>query len=431
MANRDENLNWILSVGINHRTAPIQVRERYALSRDETSRVYETLYDRESVPELFVLSTCNRTEIYGVSDRPKEFARWVSAMFRELGKPATDPLKRPFNMIQGDMAILHLLRVTAGMDSMMLGETQIAAQVKEALSQARKAGATGPILNRLVQMSLEAGKRVRTETSLSGGAMSVSYAAVELASEMFPDLSRTSVLLVGAGNVGRLTASYFRKKGVTRFFVSNRHTGRGKALADGLGGTFVPLDNMASVLFDMNIVVTCTAARTPQLTLEALRKNGKVREADLLVLDLSVPRNVEVAAYDLSGITLFAVDDLETVVADNIATRGRELPQAERIIGEVKDKFFAWIKTLTVAPTIRELTETLNGVKRKEMERVRNAYPREVADEVERISERLIRTLLKNPISTLKASAESGDDASRLVDTVRALFDLKASADDE
>ncbi|MFQ6675700.1 MAG: glutamyl-tRNA reductase [Fidelibacterota bacterium] len=426
-----DRVDRILCMGINHRTAPIQIREQYSLSESEISHMYKALPRKDVIPELFVLSTCNRTEIYGLSDQSGPFVQWVSTMFRELGKPPVESSRPPFVLIRGNRAVLHLLRVTAGMDSMMLGETQIAAQVKRAFSRARKAGTTGIILNRLIQMSLEAGKRVRSETSLSGGAMSVSYAAVEQASEIFPDLSQAAVLLVGAGNVGRLTASYFRKKGVTRFFVSNRSRSRGEALAQDLDGTYVSPGDVLSVLPKVQIAVTCTSSREPQLTLEALIGRGKTKQADLLLLDLSVPRNVDPAAHDLQGITLFAVDDLESVVAHNIARRERELPAAEEIIGEVSEKFSTWVKTLAVAPMIRELTENLRRVKKREMMRVRNSYPEEVVEAVDRVSDRLIRRLLKGPISALKSCVESDGDPSQLVDTVRFLYKLKVTSDNE
>lgn len=414
----------IQCIGVSHRTASIHIREHYSLSPEDALHFYYAGRDNGLIEELFLLSTCNRTEIYGIVNDSDFFAEWVARRFQELGRAHPDSPKDPFLIRTGEEAARHLFRVSCGMDSMMLGETQITAQVRDAFGQARSASASGPILNRLVQMSLEAGKRVRTETSLSGRAISVSYAAVQQAAEIFPDFSKVTVLLVGAGSVGQLTAGYFRKKDVRKFFISNRSEKRGKALANELQGSFVALHELGRILSGIQIAVACTSAKTPLFELELLKKSLEVRSNSVLLLDLSVPRNIQPEVSDLPCVTLYTIDDLKSVVADNIARRERELPQAERVIDEVLDKFNLWLRTLAVAPTIRQLRRSLDDIKHQEIQKVQNSYSPETLEVINQVSDRLIRRLLKDPISALKAHAESGDEVSEFVLAVRALYDL-------
>ena len=417
-------LNNIHCIGISHRTAPIEIREQYALPPKDASHFYGVARRNRFPRELFILSTCNRAEIYSISDELDKIVQWVTERYKELGQSYSDSADCQLVVKSGGNAVRHLFRVSAGMDSMMLGETQITSQVKAAYNQAKSNGMIGPIFNRLIQSSLEAGKRVRTETSLSGRAISVSYAAVEKASQAFPDLSQVTVLLVGAGSTGRLTITYFRKRGANQFFVSNRNAKRGMKLAKEIEGIFVPLSEVEQVLPEIQIGVTCTSAKAPLLKFELLKNCLTNRKPPTLLLDLSVPRNIEPEVGGLPGVTLYTIDDLESVVSDNIARRERELPKAEQIIDEVFEKFTLWLRTLAVAPTIRELKHHFDEVKKAEIRRVQSSYSPETVVAIEEVSDRVIRKLLKRPISTLKALAESDNGVPEIVQILRSIYHL-------
>ena len=409
----------IHSFGISHKDAAVDIRETFSLSFDQA----EFLYKRKSefnINECYILSTCNRTEFYAICDNIDSLKKFIMSGYESLDKHIKmDGLHH----LSGSDCIHHLMQVSAGMDSMMLGETQITAQIKSSFSHARGVSGTGPILNRFIQFSLEAGKRVRTETNLSAGAISVSYAAVEKIGTIYPDFSKISILLIGAGSTGKLTASHFMKKGATQFYIANRRAERGKALAEETNGQFIPFENIPKILPNVQIVVTCTSADFPVVSTDQITQMDSINHS-LLLMDLSVPRNIQTDVENLPNITLFTVDELESVVSERLFSRKQELPRASRIVNEVCDEFETWLKTLSVTPTIADLKHLFDDIKNIELSKIEARYDEDTLSAIDKFSSSLVRRILKDPISTLKSQASNGHYSPAVVDAIRSVYRL-------
>jgi glutamyl-tRNA reductase len=407
------------SYSISHKDATVDIRENFSITQDQAELIYEkkTAFH---IDELFILSTCNRTEFYAICEDRDALIKLISKVYKKLQKDIE------FSQLvhrSGERCILHLMKVSAGMNSMMLGETQITAQIKASFAHARQHSATGPILNRFIQSALEAGKRVRTETELSTGAISVSYAAVEKIKSIIPNLTHTKILLIGAGTTGKLTASNFIKKGASNFLIANRRPERGKKLAEETNGTYIPFDDIAKVLPNVDIIVTCTGANFPVLTFDQVEKLGEFKK-QLILMDLSVPRNIQPNIGTIKNVTLFTVDELETAVSESLISRQQELPRASIIINEVTNEFLKWIKHLSVTPTIADLKHLFEDIQDSELSKIKTKYDDETLDAINIFSKSLLRKILKDPISTLKTQASNGHYTPSMVDTLRSIYQL-------
>ena len=409
----------IHSFGISHKDAAVDIRETFSLTYDQA----EFLYKQKSefnINECYILSTCNRTEFYAICENIDSLKAFIVSGYESLDKHIKiDGL----HILSGSDCIHHLMQVSAGMDSMMLGETQITAQIKASFSHARIASGTGPILNRFIQFSLEAGKRVRTETNLSAGAISVSYAAVEKIGTIFPDFSKINILLIGAGSTGKLTASHFMKKGATQFYIANRHAERGKALAEETNGQFIPFEDIPQILPNVQIVVTCTSADFPVVTTAQITELDAINHS-LLLMDLSVPRNIQTDVENLKNITLFTVDELESVVSERLFSRKQELPRASLIVNEVYEEFVTWLKTLSVTPTIADLKHLFEDIKNIELSKIETRYDEDTLSAIDKFSSSLVKRILRDPISSLKSQATNGHYSPAVVDAIRSMYRL-------
>ena len=409
----------IHSFGISHKDAAVNIRETFSLSFDQAEYLYKRKTDF-NINECYILSTCNRTEFYAVCDDMETLREFIISGYAHLEKSIEI---KSLTHLNGSDCIHHLMHVSAGMDSMMLGETQITAQIKSSFSHARTVSGTGPIFNRFIQFSLEAGKRVRTETNLSAGAISVSYAAVEKIGTIFPDFSKISILLIGAGSTGKLTASHFMKKGATQFYIANRRAERGKSLANETNGQFVPFEDIPKILPQVQIVVTCTSADFPVVTTAQITEMDSINHS-LLLMDLSVPRNIQTDVENLKNITLFTVDELESVVSERLYSRKQELPRASRIVNEVYDEFITWLKTLSVTPTIADLKHLFEDIKNIELSKIETRYDDDTLSAIDKFSSSLMRRILKEPISSLKSQATNGHYSPVVVDAIRSIYKL-------
>jgi len=414
----------IHSFGISHKDAAVHIRERFSLSFANSELLY-SLKDSFNINECYILSTCNRTEFYAVTSNIEEFRNFIISGYERLNKSIQIESLRH---LSGLNSISHLMQVSAGMDSMMVGETQITSQIKTSFKHARELMGTGPILNRFIQFSLEAGKRVRTETNLSAGSISISYAAVEKIGTIYPDFSDISILLIGAGSTGKLTASHFLKKGATKFYIANRNEKRGKNLAKETNGEYIPFEDISATLPKVQIVVTYTSADFPVITSKQIVNVDSLNHS-LLLMDLSVPRNILADVEDLSNITLYTVDELESVVSERLFSRKQELPRALLIINEVSDQFIIWLKTLSVTPTISDLKDLFDDIKNNELSKIESDYDKIILTAIDTFSTSLIKKVLKAPITTLKAQASNGSYSPVLVDAIRSIYQLDKSLD--
>ena len=409
---------WLIS--FSHHNTSIEERDRLAFSPDEVAEFVPKVGSILGNSEVAVLSTCNRTEFYVYGNGGT--ATWESISPIVRATKHFDGVRAEPAQLRGLDAARHLFRVAASMESLALGEDQILAQVKEVHRQILGVGARSPVLDRLYQFAIRCGKRVRTETTLCDGAVSIASASVELSKRIYGDLTPLEIALVGAGETAENAAQHFKANGATRFVVVNRGEERGRALADQFHGTYKPLRDLDSVLQTADIAVFATSATTPVLTrgaLDAVMKRRRRRS--LFLLDISSPRNVEPSASGASGVFLYNIDDLEGVIRDNLKTRQREIPRAEMIVDEMVGEWGAWMQTLRVRPTIGQLTKKFEALRQAEVARWSKDTSTEELDE---FSRRLIKKLLHTPIMFLRDGTEDGTLKPEEVDVLRRIFAL-------
>jgi glutamyl-tRNA reductase len=414
--------------GMNHRTAPVEVREQLVLEEEKIREILSDLTGRGIVDEVMILSTCNRVEVYGVAAVPGE-AR--SAAFGRLGTHrgvSWRDLEPRLYTVTGDEAALHAFRVAASLDSMVLGEPQILGQVKDAFGLAQSAGTAGPVLHALMSQAFSAAKRVRTETEVGRLAVSVSYAAVELARKIFEGLAGKAVLLVGAGEMSELAARHLVDQGALPLYVTNRTWSRAQELARGLGGIPVPFDQLEATLGLVDIVIASTAAPEPIVTAAHARAALQARRGrPLFFIDIAVPRNVEAAVNDVENAFCYDIDDLRSVVEANIRERQREAVRAQALLEREVVKFGERLQHLEVVPTIVSLREKLEAIRLAELARALGRLP--AADEetrrvMETLSQSIVNKVLHAPMVKLKDSSRAGHGR-RWTEMISELFGLR------
>jgi glutamyl-tRNA reductase len=413
--------------GLNHKTASVDVRESLAVEQRKLGDVLRDVQVLGVATELVILSTCNRVEVYGVAEAPG-LAR--AAAFRELARfrgvdaAAVEPVL--YTHVDGD-AVRHAFRVAASLDSMVLGEPQILGQVKGAFALAQTAQTVGPALHALFSQAFAVAKRVRTETELGRHAVSVSFAAVELAKKIFTGLAGRAVLLVGAGKMSELAARHLVKQGAFPLYVTNRTWARAHDLARALSGRAVAFDDMLGAVGEVDIVITSTAAPRPFLTrADVAGLMARRRARPLFFIDIAVPRNVESAVNTLDDVYCYDIDDLRSVVDANLRERLREAQRAESMVEREVAKFLARLSDLEVVPTIVSLRERAEAVRVTELYRALARLPaasRETREAMEAMSTAIVNKILHTPITKLRASCRAGTSRSSM-DLVQELFGL-------
>ncbi|MGB9886396.1 MAG: glutamyl-tRNA reductase [Moorellales bacterium] len=400
-------------VGLNHRTAPVEVRERLTVTSAQLNSLLAELRERYAVSGGVWLQTCNRTEVYvtvpGADGVPERLAGFLAerAGFRieEF---------RPYVYLYTSRAVVdHLFRVAAGLDSMVLGETEILGQVRQAYEEARERGFTDRLLNALFQQAVAVGKKVRAQTRIDQNPVSVSYAAVQMAKTVVGCLEGLTVLVIGAGEMGSLAARYLVEAGVKAVLVSNRSYERALTLAAELGGQAVRFDQLPLYLAQADIVISCTNAphlvvSTGSVTTAVSLRGGR----PLVFIDIAVPRDVDPRVAELPGVSLYDIDDLQQVVEDNIARRRELAAQAEQILGEEVQTFWEWVRALPIVPVIVALKEKAEGIKQTELRRALNRLGRVDSRQeriVTRLADSIVNQLLHDPIVNLKRLMAEGD----------------------
>ncbi len=342
----------LYTFGLNHRTAPLDVRERIAFQPDAMGTALRDLLGQPKVKEAAILSTCNRTELYVRGSEPEPVVRWLE----DFHHVPQDSLAPHIYTLPRERAITHAFRVASGLDSMILGEPQILGQMKQAVRQAESAGTLGLVLNRLFQRTFAVAKDVRTNTDIGSASISMAAASVKLAERIFPSISGQRLLLIGAGEMIDLTATHFAAKHPRSITIANRTLERGKELAARFGADAITLNEVPERLHEFDIVVTCTASSLPILGKGLLERVVKARRHNpVFIVDLAVPRDVEPEAGDLDDVFLYSVDDLSNVVKDNLNIRKESVAQAEQMIATQAESFLRWLEGRTVVPTISAL----------------------------------------------------------------------------
>jgi glutamyl-tRNA reductase len=406
----------LLLVGISHKTAPVELRERLDFQVRGIDRALQALAARGSTREAVVLSTCNRAEVYvACDDVTATLADLVSFVseFNAIDPPAVAPHVYDVADLE---AARHLFRVAAGLDSLVVGEPQVFGQVKEAHTIAGEVHTVGPVLNRLFHSSFVVGKRVRTETGLGSGSVSISYAAVALARKIFGDLGGRTVVVVGAGEMGKLTARHMKTQGVHHVTIVSRTMAHAARTADAIGGaTAAPWEDLDEVLGASDIVITATGAAAPILTkarIEAIMRPRRNRP--LFIIDIALPRDVEAAAGELEQVFLYNIDDLQATVRENLARRASEVARAEAIVAEELEKFGAWLRSRGAIPTVVALRQKFENIRRAELERLDYklaSLPREAREParaiVDEITHLIVEKLLLTPTEQLKSLGDT------------------------
>jgi glutamyl-tRNA reductase len=408
-------------LGINHKTAPVALREKVAFSEDRLLAALRALRQELGVAEVVILSTCNRTEVYWAgSASGAELSRWLE---RHHGN--TLDLAPSLYVHQEQHAIAHAFSVASGLDSMVLGEAQILGQLKDAYRVAQEAGSTGPSLNKLFQAAFSAAKRVRSETRIGENAVSLASATVSLARRVYSDLSAHTALMVGAGDMNALTARHFVSAGVKRMVIANRTLGRAQTLAAELKAHAVGLEDLDKELAQADIVITCTASPIPLITKSAAEAAIRSRRRrPIFMVDLAVPRDIDPAVADLEDVYLFSIDDLQQLVDENRQQREVAAGGARLLIDEEVARFLTESRAHDAGPTIRALREQAEQIRLQTVEQARRQLAAgKSADEVlEFLANTLTNRLLHTPTQALRQAAELAD--STLAEAfVRALID--------
>ena len=358
----------LYTLGLNHHTAPLAVRERVAFSPEALGHALRDLLARPKVKEAAILSTCNRTEVYVHGAEPQPVARWLE----EFHRVPADSLSPYLYTLPRERAVTHAFRVASGLDSVVLGEPQILGQMKQAVRHAEAAGSLGLVLNRLFQRTFAVAKDVRTQTDIGSASISMAAAAVKLAERIFPSLTEQRLLLIGAGDMIDLTATHFAAQKPRSITIANRTVERGRQLAARFGAEAITLNEMPERLHEFDIVVTCTASTLPILGKGLLERVIKARRhAPIFIVDLAVPRDVEPEAAELGDVFLYSVDDLAEIVKDNLQIRQEAVREAEEMIATQAGSFLRWLEGRTVVPTITALHGHHEELRAVELERAR------------------------------------------------------------
>lgn len=414
----------LLAVGINHTTAPVQLRELAAIGPDATNGALKALTAEPGIDAAAIVSTCNRTEIYchAQEDGMGLPLHWLHR-FNDITSGTLE--QYAYTHVDRD-AVRHLLRVATGLDSMVVGEPQILGQIKAAYQAARQAETMGPALERLFQHSFAVAKRVRTQTKIGANPISVAYAAVTMAKRIFGNLSTGSIILIGAGETIELVARHFRRQGAQRIIVANRTLSRAQDLADTINGDAIVLEHVDRFLPSTDIIVSSTASPDRVLDAGDLKAAMKERRRrPLLIVDLAVPLDVDPKAGDLSDVYLYNVDDLKGVVAAGMQQRKLAARQAESMIDLEADQFMVWVRSLEGLGTLRNVRQQADEIRSTIVEEsLRQLEAGQTpADVVRRQAHQLTNLLLHNPTQALRKAAEHGEDD--ILRSAETLFNLR------
>ena len=429
-------MNQIVSIGTSHHVAPIEFREKLAFSEAQISESLQHLRESYQVQESVILSTCNRVEVYAVVNSVHPVDAAAKTVFEFLSRyhqVDVGSLKRWTYGYQNLKAIQHLFRVTASLDSMVVGESQILGQVKTAYDTSREAGGGGAILNRLFTKAFSVGKRVRSETTIATGAVSISYAAVELAKKIFNTLEGKTVAIIGAGEMSELTAKHLVANGVSNVIVANRTYERAVKVAEKFNGTPIAYDSGLDFLMDADIVISSTDApdylikRHPLANIMRKRKHRY-----MFLIDIAVPRDIEPDVSKIDHAFLYNIDDLQAVVASNLKDRQQEASRAEQIVTEEAKRFYDQLQIFQVNPTIKALHQQFRGIVDTELQAC--FYKTALSDQQEAavtsMTQAIVKKLLHHPMQNLRCAVNDGDaDHAQYIQALQELFALDISDD--
>ena len=416
----------IILIGINHKTAPVELRECIAFSEDESASALQTLSRKPHIKELLLFSTCNRVEVLVVTENKREAIDSTKDYIAEVNKIPRQAFEDSLYIHEGDEAVRHVFRVASSLDSMVVGEPQILGQVKDAYRLATEAKVSGVILNRLLHRTFFVAKRIRTETGIGGHAVSISYAAVELGRKIFGSLEGKNVLLVGAGEMAELAVEHLIRNKVGDISVANRTFENGVELARRFNGQALRFEEIADCLKVVDIIISSTGSPDFVITRDQVKGVIRIRRnRPIFFIDIAVPRDIDPQVNRLSNSYVYDIDDLQGVIDENIEDRQKEAIKGERIVDEAVIQFRDWSASLEVVPTIVALRNKLESIAETEIKKTlqSNKIPESGAQAINKMADSLINKILHHPTMFLKRNSMTGDKSNQ-IDLVRKLFKL-------
>ena len=418
----------IVVVGLSHKTAAVEIREKVAFAPTHMEKPLHTLVNLEDITEGVIVSTCNRVEIYVTT---RDIAGGIARVKRFLADHhgvSLEWLEPHLYALHGEDAIRHVFRVASSLDSMVVGEPQILGQIKTSYGYAAEYKSSGIILNRFLHKAFSVAKRVRTETKIASSAVSVAFAAVELARKIFNDLSDKTVMLIGAGEMCELAAKHFLNNGVRGLMVTNRTFERAEKLAEEFDGKAVRFDDLFDQLHKADIILSSTGAPHTIIgagDLDAVMRRRK--QKPMFFIDIAIPRDIDPAVNNVENVYLFTVDDLQEVVSANLQQRTEEAKKAEDIVSQEIGQFFKWLSSLEVTPTIVALRSKFDEIRRAELDKTLSGWkdlPPDAQKRLEALTNAIMNKLLHPPTSLIKKAGQGGR-TDLYVDALRALFELE------
>lgn len=418
----------LLTVGLNYKNTPVELRERFSFADEALGDALDQLRQTKSILECAILSTCNRTEVYAVVDQLHTGRHFIKKFLSEWFGVHREEFVSFLDIKEGNEAIRHLFAVAVGLDSMVLGETQILGQMKQAFFAAQEQGATGIIFNTLLKQVITFAKKAHSETEIGQHAVSVSYAAVELGKKIYGDLDQKSVLLLGAGKMSELTAKHLRDHGVSEVFVVNRTLERGQSLAAKFSGSAYRYDQLEDCLGRVDIVISSTGAQGYVLTKEIVERVMKTRSKahPIFFIDIAVPRDLDPAIHEVENAFLYDIDDLNGIVQSNLEEREKEAQKIQRLIQQELDDFNTWLSTLGVVPLITALRQKALSIQEQTMQSIENKLP-DLTERERKIlnkhTKSIINQMMRDPIMRIKelAAQPDGDKALEMFTNIFAL----------
>ncbi|MEA2058935.1 MAG: glutamyl-tRNA reductase [Thermodesulfobacteriota bacterium] len=420
-------MSEIVLLGINHKTAPVELRETLSFTEEEIVDTLDTLKCRKGIDEVLLFSTCNRTEILIVTNTRDECIAGVEGFISKYKDIPMSTFAPSLYIYRGEQAVQHLFRVTSSLDSMIVGEPQILGQVKSAYRTATRCGSSGVILNRLLHKSFSIAKKVRRETGIGDNAVSISYAAIELASKIFTCIQDKNVLLLGAGEMAEIAVEHLISHGVSSIVVANRTFKNALTLAEKFNGRAVRFEERESFLHRADIIISSTGASDHVITQNHVKAAMRTRKnRPLFFIDIAVPRDIDPKVNRISNCYLYDIDDLQEVVNENLHERQKEAVKGERLVDEAVIKFHHWLEELKVVPTIISLKEKIDAITEAETEKTlagMKTLSEKDRQAIQRMTRAISSKILHDPILFLKNSGDHRND-SFYINAARNLFNL-------
>jgi glutamyl-tRNA reductase len=422
----------LFAISINHRTAPVELRETVFLKEDEI-RPFINLAKEGLLREGLILSTCNRTEIFGIPNNNEVTPEKIQDLLLNF-KPAHNITEANFQKFISRGAVKHLFSVATGIDSLLVGDNQVFKQVKDSFQIAEESQFAGYIMRRIFDATIRTGKRAISETSISDGAVTVSYAAVQLTEKIFSNLSKKSALVIGTGETGEIAAKHLADKGIGSLAVTNRTQEKAEKLAQKLNAKVIPFPEFKESIYKYDIIISATSSPEVLVRKDDIKNALKKRSNNSMILmDIAIPRDIDPETKKIDYVFYHDLDSLNIIVEQNLAKRKVEIPKVEKIIEEELDNFWGWYNSLQAAPAIKDLRDLFEEIRNEEVEKNRNKFASEDQEKLDIITKRIINKILHHPTIELRKTGESSDsgDSAAKIGLIRDLFGITSKKKSE